>query len=457
MDRLSPIDAGFLITESAHSPKHVGSLQVLGLPKGKGPAWLRRMLDDLKQVRPGFPFDRRLLFDRPLQPALIEDDRFDIDYHVRHSVLPAPGDDRQLENMVARLHANLLDRDRPLWEFHLIEGLRDRRFAFYTKVHHCIVDGATFTRWFVESGSKSPAAKNSHPVWQRSKQPQESSADSTLLGRLTSGVTLLTDGVRTAVDLSALGARLVKQNILSSDRNAVLPLGAGKTALNVPTGAARSLAIGGFPLEEMRAIAHAEGASVNDLVMTLCDLSVYRYLAERGAAPSDPLVAYMPVDLRQDGAGDGNVISLLQVRLASQHDDPLAALAEVRGASKATRELYGGVSRPAVQLYSLAVAMLPLGEELLRLDRLLPPAINLVISNVPGPRQTMYFRGAEVLEAYPVSTLPPGVALNMTVCSYAGTMFFGLVGGRSAVPDLQRLGVHLQNAFDEFRALVSVS
>jgi diacylglycerol O-acyltransferase len=307
MDRLSPIDAGFLITESAHSPKHVGSLQVLGLPKGKGPAWLRRMLDDLKQVRPGFPFDRRLLFDRPLQPALIEDDRFDIDYHVRHSVLPAPGDDRQLENMVARLHANLLDRDRPLWEFHLIEGLRDRRFAFYTKVHHCIVDGATFTRWFVESGSKSPAAKNSHPVWQRSKQPQESSADSTLLGRLTSGVTLLTDGVRTAVDLSALGARLVKQNILSSDRNAVLPLGAGKTALNVPTGAARSLAIGGFPLEEMRAIAHAEGASLNDLVMTLCDLSVYRYLAERRAAPSDPLVAYMPVDLRQNGAGDGNV------------------------------------------------------------------------------------------------------------------------------------------------------
>ena len=96
---------------------------------------------------------------------------------------------------------------------------------------------------------------------------------------------------------------------------------------------------------------------------------------------------------------------------------------------------------------------LPLGEELLRLDSLLPPAINLVISNVPGPQRTMYFRGAEVVEAYPVSTLPPGVALNMTVSSYAGTMFFGLVGGRSALPDLQRLGVHLQGAFEDFRGL----
>jgi diacylglycerol O-acyltransferase len=452
MHRLSTIDAGFLITESQHSPKHVASLQVLSLPKGKGPAWLRKMLDELKRVPPGFPFDRRLANDKALQPALIKDDRFDIDYHVRHSVLPSPGDDRQLENIVARLHANLLDRDRPLWEFHLIEGLRDRRFAFYTKIHHCIADGATFTRWFVESGSTSPDARDSRPVWQRGDAPPGvAGREDGLIGRLASGVTLLGDGVKTALDLSSLGARLIQQNILRRNRNAVLPLSAGKTALNRPTGAARSFAIRQFPLQEMKSIAHAGKASVNDLVMTLCDLAVHRYLEEHDAAPADPLVAYMPVNLRQSGTDDGNVISLLQVRLASQHEDPAAALAEIREASKATRSLYGNVSRPAVQLYSLAVALLPLGEELLRLGSVLPPAINLVISNVPGPRQSMYFRGAEVVEAYPVSTLPPGVALNMTVSSYAGTMFFGLVGGRSALPDLQRLSVHLQEAYDDFR------
>ncbi len=453
MQRLSTIDAGFLITESQHSPKHVASLQVLRLPKGKGAAWLRKMLDDLKRVPPGFPFDRRLGSGNALQPALIEDDRFDIDYHVRHSVLPAPGDDRQLENMVARLHANLLDRDRPLWEFHLIEGLRDRRFAFYTKIHHCIADGVTFTQWFVESGSTSPEARDSRPVWHREPPPEREETEDGLIGRLASGVTLLGDGVRTALDLSSLGARLIQHNVLRRDRNAVLPLSARKTALNAPTGAARSFAIRQFPLADMKSIAHANNASVNDLVMTLCDLAVHRYLEEHGAAPSDPLVAYMPVNLRQSGNDEGNVISLLQVRLASQHEDPPAALAEVSEASRATRALYGGVSRPAVQLYSLAVALLPLGEELLRLGSLLPPAINLVISNVPGPRQTMYFRGAEVVEAYPVSTLPPGVALNMTVSSYAGTMFFGLVGGRSVLPDLQRLSEHLQGAYDDFRRL----
>jgi diacylglycerol O-acyltransferase len=144
------------------------------------------------------------------------------------------------------------------------------------------------------------------------------------------------------------------------------------------------------------------------------------------------------------------VITLLQVKLASDHDDPLAALRQIREASRSTREIYGGVGRSAIQLYSLAVALLPLAGELLHLDRVLPPAINLVISNVPGPARRMYFKGAAVLEAYPVTTLPPGVALNMTVSSYAGTLYFGLVGGRSAIPDLQRLTEHLLAAYREF-------
>ena len=201
------------------------------------------------------PFERH--------PVWVDDEHFQIDYHVRHSVLPAPGDDRQLENMVARLHANLLDRDRPLWEFHLIEGLRERRFAFYTKIHHCIADGVTFTRWFVESGSTSPDARDSRPVWQRGDAPpEEESPEEGFIGRLASGVTLIGDGVKTALDLSSLGARLIQHNVLRRDRNAVLPLSAGKTALNTPTGAARSFAICQFPLEDMKAIAHASGASV---------------------------------------------------------------------------------------------------------------------------------------------------------------------------------------------------
>jgi diacylglycerol O-acyltransferase len=453
MHKLSPIDLGFLITESHHSPKHVASLQILQLPQGKGPAWLRQMLDELKRVPPGFPFSHRLKDASLLQTALVPDDRFDIDYHVRHSVLPHPGSERQLVEMVARLHANLLDRERPLWEFHLIEGLSDRRFAFYTKVHHAIADGITFTRWFVESGSTSPRGGKTHPVWQRDEQPQEPEDEGGLVTQILAGFRLVRGGVQTAVELSALGARLLQKNVFERNRNAVLPLAAKKTRLNVPTGAARALSIGRFPLDEFAAIAKAHGATVNDLVMTLCDLAVHRYLAERGDPPVEPLIAYMPVNLRTEGADEGNLITLLQVKLASEHDDPLAALAQIRKASKATREIYGGVSRSAVQLYSLGVALLPLGMELAHLDELLPPAINLVISNVPGPRRQLYFRGAAVLEAYPVTTLPPGVALNMTVCSYAGKLFFGLVGGRSALPDLYRVTEHLEAAYRAFKQI----
>ncbi|MDX1380081.1 MAG: wax ester/triacylglycerol synthase family O-acyltransferase [Xanthomonadales bacterium] len=453
MHRLSTIDAGFLLTESHHSPKHVGSLQILQLPKGKGPAWLRGMLDDLKRVPPGFPFNQRLKDSSLLSPALVTDERLDIDYHVRHSVLPRPGSERQLVEMVARLHANLLDRERPLWEFHLIEGLSNRRFAFYTKVHHAIADGITFTRWFVESGSTAPDRRDSRPVWGRDEPPAPREDSGTLVELLADGVKMLGGGVRTAVDLSALSLRLLQKRLFERNRNAVLPLGAGRTRLNVSTGAARALDICRYPLAEFKAVARAHGASVNDLVMTLCDLAVHRYLLERDAAPDHPLIAYMPVNLRGDEGDDGNLISLLQVKLASDHGDPRMALQQIREASKSTREIYGTVSRPAIQLYSLTVALLPLAEELLGLEDVLPPAINLVISNVPGPPKTMYFRGAEVLDAYPISTLPPAVALNVTVCSYAGTLFFGLVGGRSALPDLHRLTEHLEAAYQELAEL----
>jgi diacylglycerol O-acyltransferase len=453
MHRLSIIDAGFLMTETPNSPKHVGGVQVLQLPRGKGPAWLRRLLEDIKAVPPGFPFNQRLRDDNLLAPALVTDDHFDIDYHVRHNVLPAPGSDEQLVQTVARLHANLLDRERPLWEFHLIEGLRGRRFAFYTKVHHAIADGVTFARWFAESGSPSASTPDSTPLWARNEPPDAHSGQGHMFDRLLQGARSAGSGVRTAIDISALGARLLQKSLLQGDRDAVLPLGAGRTALNVPTGAARNFSICRYPLEEFKAIAHSQQASINDFLMALCDLAVNRYLAGHGAAPERPLVALMPVSLRDKTSGQGNLISLLQVKLASNHEDLLAVLREVSEASRSTRNIYGNTPREAVQLYSLAVNLLPLGEEFLHLGRLLPPIVNLVISNVPGPRQALYFRGAQITEVYPVNTLPPSVALSMTVCSYGGTLYFGLIAGRSAIPDLPRLTQYLDEAYAEFRSL----
>jgi diacylglycerol O-acyltransferase len=452
MTKLPTIDVGFLLTESHHSPKHVAGLQIFRLPKGKGSAWLRKLLDEIRQVPPGYPFNQRLK-KGVIQPELEFDDHFEIDYHVRHTVLPGPGSTEQLLDVVARMHANLLDRERPLWEFHLIEGLSGRRFAFYTKIHHVLCDGITFARWFAESGSKSATDMDSRPIWQRDEIPDAGSdEDISYAQMIIDGVKILGGGFMTALGVSALSAKLLQRRFFDGDSTIALPLSAPRTALNVAPGAARNLTITQYPLEEVRAIAHSQGGSINDLVLTICDLAVYRYFEETGQAPEDPLVAYMPVNLRHEQEQDNrNLISLLQVKMASGHEDSLATLQEIIKSSRSAREVFSGASRPAIQYYTLLVALLSQFEETLKLNKFLPPAINLVISNVPGPRETMYFRGAEATEVYPISTLPPLTALNITACSYVDTLFFGLVSGRTAVPDLQKLTDYLDEAYAELK------
>jgi diacylglycerol O-acyltransferase len=452
MTKLPTIDVGFLLTESHHSPKHVAGLQIFRLPKGKGPASIRKLMDEVKQIPPGYPFNQRLKKD-VIQPELEFDDHFEIDYHVRHTVLPGPGSEEQLLDVVARMHANLLDRERPLWEFHLIEGLSGRRFAFYTKIHHVLCDGITFARWFAESGSKSAADLYSRPIWQRDEIPEAGGdEDISYAQMIIEGVKMLGGGFKTALGVSALSAKLLQRRFFDGDSNISLPLSAPRTALNVAPGAARNLTFTQYPLEEVRAIAHSQGGSINDLVLTICDLAVNRYFEETGQAPEEPLIAYMPVNLRHEQEQDNrNLISLLQVKMASEHEDSLAALQEIIKSSRSAREVFSGASRPAIQYYTLLVALLSQFEETLKLNKFLPPAINMVISNVPGPRETMYFRGAEATEVYPISTLPPLTALNITACSYVDTLFFGLVSGRTAVPDLQKLTEYLDEAYAELK------
>ena len=359
MTKLSIIDGGFLLTESHHSPKHIAGLQIFQLPKGKGSAWLRKMLDDMKQSQAGSPFNQKLKGGNALQPELELDEHFEIDYHVRHSVLPRPGSDDQLLDVVARLHANLLDRERPLWEFHLIEGLSERRFAFYTKVHHSLCDGVTFGQWFDESCSLSPAKMDAQPIWHHHGSVESEDEDISYAQMMVEGVRMLGGGVKTALGISALSARLVQRRFFEGNLNIALPLSAPKTRLNVPTGAARNLTIRQYPLDDFKALARSQNVSINDVVMTLCDLAVCRYFEETDGAPDDPLIAYMPVDLRtKQELEDGNLISLLQVKLASNHEDPLASLQQVRESSRTARELFFSASRPAIQYYSMIVALL---------------------------------------------------------------------------------------------------
>lgn len=451
MTRLSTIDSGFLLTETHHSPKHVGGVLIFELPKGKGPAWLRKMLGEMKQWPAGFPFSQRLK--NPGGPLfeLEEDQHFEIDYHVRHTVLPRPGTEAQLLDVVARMHANLLDRDRPLWEFHLIEGLSNRRFAFYFKIHHALADGITIARWLTDSGATTADDLTARPLWARDPEPDEREGGAVdYLQMITEGIGFLGAGVKTLFGVSLLTAKLLKKRYIDGDKQIALPFSAPKTAINVMPGAARKISLASFPLGAIRAIGRTQESSINDVVMALCDIAISRYFSEHDDAPDRPLVAYMPVNIRtSEEEGDGNLVTLLQVKMAANHEDPLACLLEIRESIRSAREVYSGASRDAVQYYALMVALVSLVEELFRLDILLRPVENFVISNVPGAREQWYFNGAKQVGLYPVSTLPPMTALNVTACSYNGTMYFGLIAGRRAIPDLDLLTSYLDDAFRE--------
>lgn len=459
MTRLSTIDGGFLLTESPHSPKHVGGLMIFQLPKGRGPAWLRALLDEMKRCPPGFPFNQRLTRQAGLLYEMETDEQLDIDYHVRHTVLPHPGSDAQLAEVTARMHANLLDRDRPLWEFHLIEGLQGRRFAFYVKAHHAIGDGITFARWIDDSTNPSARDRSVKPIWARPLEPEGNhGAGPTLLGMALDAAITLSGGVRTALGISLISAKMLQRRFLDGDGHVALPLSAPRTALNVSTGSARKIAFADYPLEELRAIGKARDATINDVIMTLVDMAVSHYFERHGGQPRGSLVAYMPVNVRtEEEDGDGNLLTLLQVKLASTHRDPLSALDEVRESIASARAVFSGASRPAIQYYSMLVALFAQFEETLNLGRFLPPVNNLVISNVPAARQRRYFKGAECVAMYPVSTLPPMTALNVTCCSYAGTVYFGLIAGRTAVPDLPLLTAYLDEAFRQLAEATGVA
>jgi len=459
MTRLSTIDGGFLLTETPHSPKHVGALMIFELPKGKGSVWLRSLLDEMKAYPPGFPFNQRLK--ETVSPffELEPDEHLELDYHVRHTVLPRPGGEKELRDAVARMHANLLDRERPLWEFYLIEGLAGRRFALYVKIHHALADGITFGCWIDDCTTTSARDQKARPIWTRSvKRADDGALEFSYTQMVADAVKTLGGGVSTAIGVAAITGKMLQRRFFDHDAHVALPLSAPHTSLNVSTGAARTLAFTSYHLADLKAIGKARNASINDVVMTMCDMALSRYLEHHGDVPRGSLVAYMPVNIRTaEEGGEGNLVTLLQVKLASSHIDPLLSLDEVKDSIASAREVFSGASRSAVQYYSLLVALFSLFEELLKLGRLLPPVNNLVISNVPGSKATRYLKGARAVGMYPVSTLPPMTALNVTCCSYAGTLYFGLIAGRTAVPDLPLLAAYLDGAFDQLAEATGVA
>ncbi|PIE19981.1 MAG: wax ester/triacylglycerol synthase family O-acyltransferase [Proteobacteria bacterium] len=446
MKRLSPNDAMFLYGESPETMMHVGSLLPFSPPDNASRHYLRDLLEEVwatTRLEPPWNLKLKSAFLKHPLPAWVEDPSPDIDYHARRSALPWPGGERELGRLVSRLHAVPIDFSRPPWEAHLIEGLKGRRFALYTKMHHSLIDGFTASKMLARSFSTDPAAHTPLFFTLPRPQPERRGGGGAPWARALDGVRAQLDAAREVVDT----VRDLAQGLWAGDPQLTEAMIAPHSILNGRIGRNRRFATQQYALEDLKGIAKAAGGTINDVVLALTGASLRRYLQQTGALPERPLIAMLPVNVRPAGdPGGGNAVGAMLVSLATDIEDPVERLEHIIASTRRNKERLSKLSRQAVMQLS-ALTMAPSGLQTITgtLGRA-RPQFNVVISNVPGPKVPLYFRGARLEAVYPLSIPIHGQALNITCTSYAGTLDFGFTGCRDSLPSLQNLAVYTGEA-----------
>lgn len=476
MSRLSGVDASFLYLESADMPMHVAGLTLYELPpgfRGSFHAHFKAFFAGRVHLIPIFG---KKLAHAPLNldhPGWVDEDDLDLDYHIQGVRLPAPGTRAQLDALIARMHAQLMDRSKPLWQFTVIEGLEDGRAALYSKVHHAAVDGSSgmiITRALYDL---TPEPRVVEPPAPKAPSPAQAPKDlSTSLTDLMAGMIRQQQAALRAMPdmLSALvnavappaGKDTPITELFPNIKLPKLHFIAPKTPFNTTVGNARAYASRSLLLADAKRIAKATDTKINDVVMAISGGALRKYLAARKALPKAPLLAFVPISTREAGNTEiNNQVSGMICPVGTNEADPLKRLADIRAASSEAKDVAGSVKSAVPQDFAFLGAptiinlMASLGARFRLADWMVPVA-NVTISNNAGPPVSLYCAGARVSALYPVSIPGHGIALNITVQSYCDQLDFGITADAKAVPDIEMLADALVEAMDEIKtALVA--
>ena len=460
MNRLSLLDALFLYAETPKTPMHVASVTIFK-PTSPRDDFFARFREHVAARLELLPSYRRRLQATPLgidHPVWVLEDKLDLDYHIRHQALPKPGGMEELRTLIGRLHAVPLDRSRPLWEYHFIEGLEGDKFAVYVKVHHSTMDGLAGMATLGVTYDFAPGAEHENlPL--RIVPPDAEPSD---LIELTSTAVgdFVRQGWRAAKSLPGV-VRAMRKAAPNFGRDARFLYGYVKDMPRTPFNKAisehRVYATSSLRLDEVKALAKSRGATINDVVLALCAGALRRYLAEHEALPEGPLRAALPVSVRPPGNAQlNNQVFFTLSRLPTDVAEPLARLAAARTAGQEAKNLFADmrdlvttdISVLGAPLVAMGLTRLWAGA---RAANYLSPFFNVAISNVPGPRQAMYCVGAPATHYFPVSIPYHGCALNITVQSYLDQLDFGLVACSETVPDAQRIADFIVEDFAAMR------
>ncbi|MCM8594502.1 wax ester/triacylglycerol synthase family O-acyltransferase [Accumulibacter sp.] len=457
MSKLSLLDVAFFIAESQASPKHVGGLMICKRPSGSRAGFaeaLYREFLTFTDVQP--PFNRIIEFSLTSLPSWRESESVELAEHVHYHRLRRGHNGRpELYRLVSDLHQPMLDRSRPLWELHLIDGLSEGRFALYLKMHHACADGVTMMRWAAESLSRDAGDLQLRPLW---SIPHLAGA----LGgkRLHERIALsLLDSLagvgRSITGVARLAAMLFLESVKLTKNAISLPFVAdGNTPLTGQVTAGRQFATTSVAMQRVNLIRERTRSTLNHVALTCIDGALHRYLGDQGVELQRPITIQMPVNLRKDGElGSGNKIGIIQVELSTPTDDPYVRLRNIGFSLRNVRTMIDSVAPEAIVSYTLITGVVGQLAEMLGLSNSLPPTGNTLVSNVPGPREYLYIKGARLDELHPISTLPAGNLLNITLFSYAGQLYFGLVAS-DELPHLDRLSGYVGDAFTELEQSV---
>ena len=452
MNKLSLLDLGFFIAESPASPKHVAGLMICKRPAESTVGFAKNLYREyltFTDVKP--PFNRVIVFSTTAMPRWEDADAVDLAQHIFYHKLPKGKRDRQaLYDFVATLHTPMLDRARPLWEVHVIDGLTDGRFAVYQKMHHAYADGVTMTRWTAEGTAQSPDDLELTPLWSRKHGGYAAKRKKRNQEKWQSAWLEVGGTSRRLFGIGRLAAMLFLESVkLTKNAIAVPFLSSAKTPLTGQVTAGRQFTTAGVPMARVDAIRKRTRSTINHVALTCLDGALRRYLIGQGVELKRPITIQMPVNLRKDGEKTaGNKIGIILVELSPPTDDPYVRLRNIGFSLRNVRTMIDSVAPEAIESYTIITGLVAQIAEMLKLSNSLPPMGNTLVSNVPGPREHLYIKGAMVEEMHPISTLPPSNLLNITLFSYAGDLFFGLIA-TDELPNLHRLGEYVQEAFTE--------
>lgn len=469
---LKPNDAAWLAMDRPEHPCHVACLSIFKPPAEAPSDYLRQLVERFGNTRnyaPPFNYVRKggLVGTLPAWEP-IDAEHIDLDYHFRHSALPAPGGQRELGVLISRLHSQPLDFKRPLWEMHVIEGLADGRFAIYLKLHHSQFDGMAGIALWRRAMTTDPTLRDCPPPWTvgmasgRSEAPQQDSpradaAGSQLPGSraikgLGASVRSLGPAIRAIGELGAASITADQKSLRG------LPFRAPKTILNGKIDSHRRIATQSFEMDRIRAVSKKAEVSINDVFVAVCGAALRRYLVEQGQLPSEPMVAGLPVSVRPQGDSSvGNAIAFMHAYLGTHVADPVERLRACHESATKAKAHLQKMPKASLIKYTMLLMAPHMGPAVLGLGDVGRPMHNLIISNVPGSAEPQYLDGALMEECYPISLIYHGQALNISVFSGAGRFNLGFVGCRRSVPHMQQLAVFAAEALAELEQALGLT